>query len=115
MQTIILWQLQKLIKNESEENQSCFDAQVGALLSMDELVKLPIEAVHVDEASLDNIILDTCRENEAVMDFAENVFRGIPCLSQVCGTVIDCIIINCKNFMILKEKSTVIKENWENL
>ena len=69
-------------KKESEENQSCFDAQVGALLSMDELVKLPIEAVHVDEASLDNIILDTCRENEAVMDFAENVFRGIPCLSQ---------------------------------
>ena len=49
---------------------------------MDELVKLPIEAVHVDEASLDNIILDTCRENEAVIDFAENVFRGIPCLSQ---------------------------------
>lgn len=82
MQTIILWQLQKLDKKESEENQSCFDAQVGALLSMDELVKLPIEAVHVDEASLDNIILDTCRENEAVMDFAENVFRGIPCLSQ---------------------------------
>ena len=72
----------KIDKKESEENQSCFDAQVGALLSMDELVKLPIEAVHVDEASLDNIILDTCRENEAVMDFAENVFRGIPCLSQ---------------------------------
>ena len=72
----------KTDKKESEENQSCFDAQVGALLSMDELVKLPIEAVHVDEASLDNIILDTCRENEAVMDFAENVFRGIPCLSQ---------------------------------
>lgn len=68
----------KTDKKESEENQSCFDAQVGALLSMDELVKLPIEAVHVDEASLDNIILDTCRENEAVMDFAENVFRGIP-------------------------------------
>ena len=65
MQTIILWQLQKLIKKK-----------------VDELVKLPIEAVHVDEASLDNIILDTCRENEAVMDFAENVFRGIPCLSQ---------------------------------
>ena len=48
------------------------------MLSMDELVKLPIEAVHVDETSLDNIILDTCRENEAVMDFTENVFRGIP-------------------------------------
>lgn len=52
----------KTDKKESEENQSCFDAQVGALLSMDELVKLPIEAVHVDEASLDNIILDTCRK-----------------------------------------------------
>ena len=78
MQTIHIVATTKTDKKESEENQSCFDAQVGALLSMDELVKLPIEAVHVDEVSLDNIILDTCRENEAVMDFAENVFRGIP-------------------------------------
>ena len=38
--------------------------------------------IEFKQASLDNIILDTCRENEAVMDFAENVFRGIPCLSQ---------------------------------
>lgn len=45
---------------------------------MDELVKLPIEAVHVDEASLDNNTGYTCRENEAVMDFAENVSQGIP-------------------------------------
>ena len=68
----------KTDKKESEENQSCFDAQVGALLSMDELVKLPIEAVHVDEASLDNIILDTCRKNEIFMDFSTNIFREIP-------------------------------------
>ena len=65
-------------KKESEENQSCFDAQVGALLSMDELVKLPIEAVHVDEESLNNIILDTCRENEVSMNFSTNVFREFP-------------------------------------
>ena len=65
-------------KKESEEIQSCFDAQVGALLSMDELVKLPIEAVHVDEESLNNIILDTCRENEVSMNFSTNVFREIP-------------------------------------
>ena len=68
----------KTDKKESEENQSCFDAQVGALLSMDELVKLPIEAVHVDEASLDNIILDTSRKNEIFMVFSTNIFREIP-------------------------------------
>lgn len=45
---------------------------------MDELVKLPIEAVHVDEVSLDNIILDTCRENEVSMNFSTNIFREIP-------------------------------------
>ena len=68
----------KTDKKGSEENQSCFDAQVEALLSMDELVKLPIEAVHVDEVSLDNIILDTCRENEVSMNFSTNIFREIP-------------------------------------
>ena len=45
---------------------------------MDELVKLPIEAVLVDEESLNNIILDTCRENEVSMNFSTNVFREIP-------------------------------------
>lgn len=68
----------KADKKENEENKSCFDAQVDALLSMDELVKLSSEVVHIDEESTDNIILDTCRENEAAMDFSRNIFRGIP-------------------------------------
>ena len=65
-------------KKEKEGDSSCFDAQVGALLSMNELVRLSVDAVHVDAASSDNVILDTCRENEAAMDFDANVFRGIP-------------------------------------
>lgn len=65
-------------KKEKEGDSSCFDAQVGALLSMNELVRLSVDAVRVDAASSDNVILDTCRENEAAMDFVANVFRGIP-------------------------------------
>ena len=65
-------------KKEKEGDSSCFDAQVGALLSMNELVRLSVDAVRVDAASSDNIILDTCRESEAAMDFDANVFRGIP-------------------------------------
>ena len=65
-------------KKEKEGDSSCFDAQVGALLSMNELVRLSVDAVRVDTASSDNVILDTCRENEAAMDFDTNVFRGIP-------------------------------------
>lgn len=65
-------------KKEKEGDSSCFDAQVGALLSMNELVRLSVDAVRVDAASSDNVILDTCRENEAAMDFDSNVFRGIP-------------------------------------
>ena len=65
-------------KKEKEGDSSCFDAQVGALLSMNELVRLSVDAVRVDAASSDNVILDTCRESEAAMDFDTNVFRGIP-------------------------------------
>lgn len=65
-------------KKEKEGDSSCFDAQVGALLSMNELVRLSVDAVRVDAASSDNVILDTCRESEAAMDFDANVFRGIP-------------------------------------
>lgn len=65
-------------KKEKEGDSSCFDAQVGALLSMNELVRLSVDAVRVDAASSDNVILDTCRESEAAMDFDINVFREIP-------------------------------------
>lgn len=65
-------------KKEKEGDSSCFDAQVGALLSMNELVRLSVDAVRVDAESSDNVILDTCRESEAAMDFDINVFRGIP-------------------------------------
>lgn len=65
-------------KKEKEGDSSCFDAQVGALLSMNEMVRLSVDAVRVDAASSDNVILDTCRESEAAMDFDINVFRGIP-------------------------------------
>lgn len=64
-------------KKEKEGDSSCFDAQVGALLSMNELVRLSVDAVRVDAESSDNVILDTCRESEAAMDFDINVFRGI--------------------------------------
>ena len=57
---------------------SCFDAQVGALLSMKELVHLPAVVVCVEETSVENVILDTCGEEELDADLSVNTFRGIP-------------------------------------
>lgn len=68
----------KVDTKEAEGDCSCFNAQVGALLSVNELVKLPVDAVRADAASSGNIILDTCGESETVVDFDANIFRGIP-------------------------------------
>lgn len=57
---------------------SCFDAQVGALLSVSELQELPVIAVLVEEESVKNVVLDTGRDSQIRMDRSKNVCRGIP-------------------------------------
>lgn len=57
---------------------SCFDAQVGALLSVSELQELPVIAVLVEKESVKNVVLDTGRDSQIRMDRSKNVCRGIP-------------------------------------
>lgn len=57
---------------------SCFDAQVGALLSVNELQELPVIAVKVEKEAMKNVVLDTGKESQIVMDRSRNVCRGIP-------------------------------------
>ncbi len=58
------------------ESDSCFGAQVNALL----LKTKPMEAVliRVDATSSGNIILDSAREGEVDIDKSQNTFRAIP-------------------------------------
>ena len=63
-------------QSNEKESDSCFGAQVNALL----LKTKPMDAVliRVDDTSWSNIILDSARENEADIDRSKNTFRAIP-------------------------------------
>lgn len=63
---------------EKDGEASCFDAQVGALLSVNELQELPVIAVLAEKKSVKNVVLDTGRESQIEMDRSKNVCRGIP-------------------------------------
>lgn len=57
---------------------SCFDAQVGALLTTDKLEALDVTTVLVEKESLQNIILDSGSDVQVVMDKTVNAFRATP-------------------------------------
>ncbi len=61
---------------EKNEEDSCFFAQVNALL----LKTKPIAAVliRIDDASCGNVVLDSARKAEADIDLSKNTFRAIP-------------------------------------
>ncbi|MDO5035172.1 MAG: NosD domain-containing protein [Actinomycetaceae bacterium] len=62
----------------SSPDDSCFEAQVDALQSVSGSELQQVTVVQVDSESSRNVILDSCSEAEAVVEFSENVFRGIP-------------------------------------
>lgn len=64
------------------ENQedSCFSAQVKALLTTDSLQELEIVAVLVEKEAVRNIVLDTGYEEQIVMDRTKNILRALPAL-----------------------------------
>jgi inulin fructotransferase (DFA-I-forming) len=64
--------------NVELEEDSCFGAQVGALLSIDSLEELDVVAVKAAPEAVRNTILDTCRESQCDLDTARNVFRALP-------------------------------------
>ena len=60
------------------DNHSCFEAQVGALLTIDMLKPLEVTAVQVEKESQKNIILDSASDNQVLMDRTVNAFRATP-------------------------------------
>ena len=63
---------------ERTEEDSCFEAQVGALLTSDVLEELPVTAVLVEKEAVNNIILDTGTDTQLIMDRKANICRPLP-------------------------------------
>ncbi len=62
----------------ADTDDSCFSAQVGALLTADRLEDLPITAVRVEKESRQNTILDTGTDAQVILDRKANAFRPVP-------------------------------------
>lgn len=65
-------------EEEKDIEDSCFSAQVGALLNADHLKKLDVVAVQIEEESIENIVLDSGSEEQVVIDKTCNAFRATP-------------------------------------
>ncbi|MBK7821512.1 MAG: right-handed parallel beta-helix repeat-containing protein [Tessaracoccus sp.] len=59
-------------------SDSCFEAQVGALLTTEASRSLDVTTVLVDPAATGNTILDSGRAEQVVVDTAVNAFRATP-------------------------------------
>ena len=62
---------------QASEADSCFSAQVDALLTA-ELRELDVTAVLVEKESFHNVILDTGSDAQVIMDRSVNTFRAVP-------------------------------------
>jgi hypothetical protein len=63
---------------DAKSSDSCFSAQVDALLSTEASERLAVTAVVVDPESARNTILDSGTETQVVADRAANAFRATP-------------------------------------
>lgn len=67
-------------KNQAKTSESCFSAQVDALLTTDtessEILK--IRTVLVEKESYQNTVLDSGNSNQVIMDKTKNAFRATP-------------------------------------
>ena len=68
-----------------QEDQACYMAQIGALLSTGGIRPMPVIAVMIDSGSYGNIITDTCDAYEARLDRKVNRFRPLPAIES--GTI----------------------------
>ena len=64
-------------KSGSNGDDSCFGAQVGALLTVDSLEELDVVAVRVAAEAVNNTILDTCSEAQCEVDATRNKCRFV--------------------------------------
>lgn len=67
-------------KVQTEEANSCFSAQVGALLAADRLEPLEVTTVMIERESMQNTVLDSGSDRQVVMDKMVNAFRATPTL-----------------------------------
>jgi inulin fructotransferase (DFA-I-forming) len=63
---------------DSKSSDSCFEAQVDALLATDTAGGLAVTAVVVDPESVRNTILDSGTDDQVIADRAVNAFRATP-------------------------------------
>lgn len=71
---------------DSASSDSCFEAQVDALLSTSGSQELEVTTVLIDIGSTDNTILDSGREDQVVLDDTVNAFRATPHARAVRGS-----------------------------
>lgn len=64
-------------KTQAAAGDSCFSAQVDALLTADRLEELDVITVLVERDSFQNTILDSGSDAQVVMEKAVNVFRAV--------------------------------------
>lgn len=65
-------------KAQDTQNDSCFSAQVDALLAADRLEALDVITVLVEKESVLNTVLDSGSGTQVVMDRSVNAFRAAP-------------------------------------
>ena len=63
---------------EEKTEDSCFGAQVGALLAIDLLEELEVTCVCISDEAVNNTVLDTCKKEQAKLDKEKNAFRALP-------------------------------------
>lgn len=62
----------------NEKENACFSAQVSSILTTNNLNMIQVTAVHIDEVSIGNIVLDTGNDEQIHMDRVKNILRAIP-------------------------------------
>ena len=60
------------------EGDSCYAAQVEAMLSIAHAQPIPLTTVQVDESSTGNVVLDSGTQAQVLLDSAQNAFRPTP-------------------------------------
>jgi hypothetical protein len=70
-----------------KSSDSCFEAQVDALLDTEDSQGLVVTAVMVDAAATRNTILDSGRDDQVVVDEAVNAFRATPSIGLKAGAL----------------------------
>ncbi|WP_334105208.1 hypothetical protein [Muricomes intestini] len=65
-------------EGQDAAEESCFSAQVGALLTIDKLETLDVITVLVEKESYQNTILDTGSDAQVVLDRSVNACRATP-------------------------------------